>query len=709
MSIMDRLRMARRRGEKKATRYMQRKSRLFFGLFLCLCGALGFRIYYITKENGENYKKLVLSQRNYSSVSLPYRRGDIVDAKGIKLAVSDRVYNLIIDARALLYKEKYLEPTLAALESCFELDMEALRSHLAANPESVWYVAAKRLSYEQIAPFLELEGQENSDIKGVWFQDEYKRSYPHGSLACDVIGFTVPDNIGSFGLEEYYNEELNGTDGRRYGYLNDDANLEVNLKPPTNGHTLHSTLDINIQAIVEKHLDAFELAHRNEAREGLGANQLACIIMDVNNGGILAMASNPVFDLNNPRDLSLYYTPEQIQSWELDGTRMDRLNQIWRNYCISDTYEPGSTIKPFTVASALDCGAITGGEVYQCNGSLTVDDRVIRCHTRFGDGAVTVQDSIAWSCNVALMEIAQAMGQSSFAKYQKDFGFGLKTNVDLAGEARTQGLVYTADRMRAVDLATNSFGQSFNVSMIQMISGFASLINGGYYYQPRLVDKITNDSGATVEEIEPRVLKQVISEAVSAKIRQYCRATVMEEGGERRTGRTARPAGYAIGGKTGTAQTLPRGNGEYIVSFMGFAPADQPQIAIYMVVDRPNVAKQDDAKMATTLVREILTEVLPYMGIYMTEPLSEEESAELEAKKVAVLQQYAVSGGDAQPASEESAEASSAGGSGAAASEAAPSEGQPEASVQSEEIEDYAALPAGANDMPISQGGEDPR
>jgi stage V sporulation protein D (sporulation-specific penicillin-binding protein) len=253
---------------------------------------------------------------------------------------------------------------------------------------------------------------------------------------------------------------------------------------------------------------------------------------------------------------------------------------------------------------------------------------------------VNLQDSIAWSCNVALMKIAQSLGREAFGEFQKEFNFGLKTNVDLAGEVRTDTLLFRPEEMGAADLATNSFGQNFNATMIQMITGFCSLVNGGYYYEPHLVNRITNAGGATVENIEPRVLKQTISESTSKLIRQYCRAVVMEEGGDSRTGKTARPAGYAIGGKTGTAETLPRDNGEYVVSFIGYAPADDPQIAIYVVVDRPNAKSQDDAKFATGIVRNILTEVLPYLNIYMTEDLSEKEIAELNALQLEITSQY---------------------------------------------------------------------
>ena len=303
-------------------------------------------------------------------------------------------------------------------------------------------------------------------------------------------------------------------------------------------------------------------------------------------------------------------------------------NALWRNFCISDTYEPGSVAKPFTVATGLETGSITGNEVYNCKGSLEVGGWPIKCHNVYGDGSVSVERSIEISCNVALMYIGQAIGVNKFTKFQKDFGFGLKTNIDLAGEARTEGLTYSASNMGPTDLAVNTFGQGFNVDMIEMITGYCSLINGGYYYEPHVVKKIVSSSGATIKNIEPRVLRQTVSPSTSEKIIQYCEAVVM---GDEGTGKTARPAGYRIIGKTGTAQTLPRGNRQYVVSFMGAAPANDPQIAIYVVVDRPNVAEQSTStRLATTLVRNILTEALPYLNYPMTEELSEKEQEELE-------------------------------------------------------------------------------
>ncbi|MFR0801601.1 MAG: peptidoglycan D,D-transpeptidase FtsI family protein [Suilimivivens sp.] len=372
------------------------------------------------------------------------------------------------------------------------------------------------------------------------------------------------------------------------------------------------------------------------------------------------MANYPNFDLNDTRNTDTlmgmplldekgnktgeYLTEENMEVLDDEEMLYQHLDALWKNYCISSTYEPGSVAKPFTVAAGVESGKITGTETYNCEGSLEIGGWPIRCHNRYGDGLLTVQEGIERSCNVVMMKIGQAMGTDTFVKFQHIFNFGLKTNIDLQGEARTASLIYTKDTMGSTEMATNTFGQSFNVTMIQMITGFCSLINGGYYYEPHMVSKIVSPSGATVQNIEPRVLKQTISEDTSDMIREYCNTVVT---GEHGTGKTARPAGYMIGGKTGTAETLPRKNGQYVVSFMGYAPADDPQIAIYVVVDRPNVQYQDDAKFATRIVRGILTEVLPYMGIFMTEELSDSEREELEALQIEIR---------TAPAAEEEAE-----------------------------------------------------
>lgn len=695
---------------RKFTSKMRSKLLVFFSIILVAFFALIVRLYVIARDNGEDYARQVLSQQEYDSVTIPYRRGDIYDKNGMILAASNKVYNVILDCSVLLDDESYLEPTLDALRTAFGTDTAAVRQYIIDNPSSKYKILEKRVEYEKVMKFDELKKDEEKGklIKGIWFEDEYVRTYPNGSLGCDIIGFTSNDNIGNFGLEQYYNSVLSGTNGREYGYLNEDSDLERTVIPATDGYSIYTTIDINIQNAVEKWLVDFNEQYKENAHTGNGAENTGCIIMEVDTGNILAMASYPVYDLNDPRNLDnlrggrqvdekgnkttgkpieitsnrsviadendtdeetdeegetseeaeegteevkpepsgepllmtepLYITDESI-SMMSDDVLYQNYNSLWKNFCINTTYEPGSVAKPFTVAAALDSGSITGNESYNCEGKLEVGGWPIKCHNTYGDGYLSVAQCVERSCNVGLMHIAFATGKDTFLKYQHAFGFGLKTNIDLAGESRTASLVYDSSTMGLTELATNSFGQGFNVTMIQMITGFCSLINGGNFYEPHMVSKVVSIDGSTIENIEPRVLRQTISRSTSEKIIEYCNLVVTGEYG---TGKTARPAGYMIGGKTGTAETLPRGNGQYVVSFMGYAPADDPQIAIYVVVDRPNVpiGGQDDAKYATRIVRNILTEVLPYMHIYMTEELSDKEKAELEEKNLADTRFY---------------------------------------------------------------------
>ncbi len=646
--------MSSRRRERdfgnRFTVKMQKKLVVLFLMVLLVFAGLSAQLYLITRDNGEEYKQKVLSQQRYDSTTIPFKRGNIEDSNGTILAVSNKVYNVILDTKILMKKEENLEPTLEALRKCFGIDTAVVRQYIAEHPNSSYYVMAKRMEYEKMSAFQEMtkDPETGASLRGVWFEDEYRREYPNGSLASDVVGFTTNDNVGTYGLEEFYNDELCGINGREYGYLNEDSNLERTTIPARDGNNLHLAIDSNIQSIVEKYLKVYNEEFKDNFRPGNGAENVGCIIMEVNTGRIIAMADYPGFNLNDPRNTANLIgmpvvdndgvrTGESVTQEILDGlddaAMYQQLNALWKNFCISYTYEPGSVSKPFTVAAALEDGAIKGTESYNCQGFLHVGDYNISCHQTFGDGTLTVQQGIERSCNVVLMNVAFKLGKDRFVDYQRLFGMGLKTNVDLAGEARTARMVFTKDNIGPTDLATNSFGQSFNATMIQMITGFCSLINGGYYYEPHIVDKITTADGATIENIEPRVLKRTISQATSDKVREYCNTVVS---GEKGTGKTARPAGYMIGGKTGTAETLPRGNDEYVVSFMGYAPVDDPQIAIYVVVDRPNIHYQDNARQATGIVRNVLTEVLPYLNIYMTEELSDKEREELEALQIQI-------------------------------------------------------------------------
>lgn len=545
------------------------------------------------------------------------------------------MYNVILDCKVMLDKKENEEPTLKALSECFGLDQSELRKFVKENPGSQYRVLKKRITYDEMSPFLDRKNEHNKTagkkgnekmgkIDGVWFEEEYIRRYPNNTLACDVIGFTGTDNNGTYGLEEYYNDILNGTNGRDYGYLNDDVALERAIVPAVDGYSLVSTIDANMQAICEKYIKQFNDEHANEAREGLGAYNIGVIIQDCNNGEIKSMATYPDFDLNNPKDLTAYYTAEEIEQMD-EEAYYDALDALWKNFCISDTYEPGSTAKAITLATGLETGRIQGNESYDCGGMLQVADHKIKCNVTSGHGTLDVSGSLEQSCNVAFMKMGEAIGVKNMIQFEQIFNLGLKTNIDLAGETRTDAVVYNESTMNASELATSSFGQGYNLTMIQMITAFSSIINGGYYYEPHVVSKITNSNGDTVKNIEPRVLKQTISATTSEQMRQYLHNAVALG-----TGKSARPAGYAIGGKTGTAEMVPRDHTNYVVSFIGFAPADDPQIAIYCVVDRPNVAKQAHATYATGIVKNILTEVLPYLHIAKTEEMTIAEQEEVD-------------------------------------------------------------------------------
>lgn len=614
----------RRKPLLKFPKRMQKKLIVMFGLIaLMLIGLVG-RLMYIEHTSGKKYEKIVLSQQKYDSQIIPYQRGDIVDAKGTIMATSIAVYNIILDCSVMTSEEEYISPTIEALVSCFpDLNSEELYGYARDKADSRYIVLKKKASYEEIQPFVEMqeavdekERKVNPNIKGVWFEKEYQREYPYGSLASAVIGFTTSGNLGINGLEQYYNDTLNGINGREYGYLNTDNNFEKTIKQATNGNNIVSTLDANIQSVVENKITEFNEAYTNSYREGdAGATHIGVLIMDPNNGDVLAMANYPNFDLNNPRDLSAYYTEEELSVLD-DDAKLDLLNKLWQNFCLTYTYEPGSTAKPFTVSAGLETGTLLGNETYICDGNeqIYANMKPINCVNRNGHGVETIEKALMDSCNDALMQMSYSIGSENFTKYQQIFGFGQKTNIDLPGESRTDTLIYTLDNMSKLDLATNAFGQNFNTTMIQLAAAYCSVVNGGYLYQPRVVKKITDENSNTIRDISPTLLRQTISKTTSEALKGYMYSTVTSG-----TAATAKVDGYSMGGKTGTAQKRGRDGVNYLVSFIGFAPVEDPQLVIYCVVDEPNAEEQYHSTFAQNIVREILEEVLPYMNIYRDE------------------------------------------------------------------------------------------
>lgn len=615
--------------ERKLNGMMRKKLVWSFGVVILALVGLAIRITYINATSGEKYRRQVLtqSQQQYESRIIPFKRGDILDTNGTILATSEKVYNVILDCRVVNSDPDYVEPTVEAMVSILGLDEDTIREKLTSEEtkSSQYQIVQRELSItdkQEFEDYCDTEGKQLSDaekakrqnIKGVWFEENYLRTYPLNSLACDVIGFTYSGDAADWGIEGYYSDTLNGTNGRQYGYYNSDADVEQTIIEAQDGNSVVSTLDVNIQEIVEKYV--------NELLEGLsggpdgerGAANVGVVVMDPDTGEVLSMASNNSYDLNNPRDLTPFYSQKEINAMS-EEEMLENLNSIWKNYCISDAFEPGSTVKPMTVAAGLETGAISYNDTFYCGGYEVVADRTIKCSVYpSGHETQELSETMKNSCNCAMMQIAESMGIEEFVDYQLDvFNFGSKTGIDLPGEAA--GITYNDSSMGQAELATCSFGQGFTCTMIQEAAAVSACINGGYYYQPHIVKQVINSEGSVVKNIEPELLKQTVSEEVSSHIREYM-GTVVESGG---TGQYAKVEGYSMGGKTGTAQKLPRGNGKYLISFIGFAPLDDPEVVVYAVVDEPNVRNQSTSVYAQYLVNQIMREILPYMNIFQDE------------------------------------------------------------------------------------------
>ena len=346
-------------------------------------------------------------------------------------------------------------------------------------------------------------------------------------------------------------------------------------------------------------------------------------MMDPKSGEILAMDTSTRYDLNNPYDLSAYYSQEEIDAMD-EKAKSDAWYKLWRNFCVNDTYEPGSPQKAFTVAGALEENIINGNESFDCGGFLSIGGHDIHCVSRFGHGPTTVVQGLMKSCNVVMMNISRMEGTDIFAKYQSIFGFGQKTGIDLPGEADAATLIYTAENMGPADLATNSFGQNYNCTMIQMAAAYASLINGGSYYEPHVMKQILNEQGSVVEKKEPVLVRETVSQSTSDFLKEAMFQTV-----ETGTGKAAQVIGYDVGGKTGTAEKQPRSAKNYLVSFAGFAPIEDPQVFVYVVIDTPNYPpgeQQAHSSYASAVFSKIMTEILPYLNIFPTKDLPENEA-----------------------------------------------------------------------------------
>ena len=642
---------------KNFLRRMKQRLVIIFGIALLFFVVLIGRVIYISLAKGQEYQEEVLDQKTYDSLDIPFERGDIVDRNGNILATSEKVYNLILEPKNILRTDKGKEATKAALIKYFGME-DAKFDECMQNTDSFYKVAMKGLEYADVKAFQEYcDTRDGADVVGVRFEEEYKRKYPNGSLACHLLGYTVSGNVGQGGIEGYYNSYLNGVNGKTYGYLTNDNTVESVTVPAQNGYTVVSTIDLNIQKIIEDNI--------KEYMQTTGAKKIGVIAMDPDTAEILGMSTSYGYDPNEPmntdalRNMEVTVTesteepsteedsseegssedtieatteeqkdPEKIKydfssmtddefQKAIDGLTSDQtyeaLDAVWRNYCISDILEPGSTFKPFTIAGALEDGVVKDGDTFFCKGYEIVAEGTspIYCHNRSGDGTLTLKQALEQSCNVALMQIAKSEGRETFSKYQDIFNFGNQTGIDLSGEG--SGLVYDEEGLNPVELATSSFGQGIIVTMIQMAAAFCSLINGGNYYTPHTVRQILDENGSIIENNEPELVRKTISKTTSDLMKQYM-AGVVTEG----TGSRAAVDGYTIGGKTGTAEKIPRNQGNYVLSFIGFSPVENPQIMLYVAVDEPNVESQSTSGAGALLFHAIMEDLLPYMNVYQS-------------------------------------------------------------------------------------------
>lgn len=676
---------------------------LFILLVICFIVII-FRLSYIVSFKGEEYKRMVYSQRQASDIVIPCERGSIYDAKGTVLASNVKKYIIILDSKQVMdYSKqmgnsKYIEATADALNKYLGFDKQEIIDFINNNPKDAYERISKdengkvySLDMEEVKPLMEAitaskaKGSKETPIYGIQFEDSYSRIYPNGTLACDLIGYVNDGDEGMYGLEQYYETDLKGIDGRSFGYINDYTNLEKEIVSAKNGNSLILNVDASIQRIVERKI--IEINETMDTEDRAGSYNTGVIIMECDTGNVLAMAGYPFYDLNDPRSVTIdkYYSEKQIKELmskfaikeeyingissniffeegkdpylkvlneetgkdEIVMLTQEQLNKldddlsgyvrdgVWKNFCISDTYEPGSVAKTITTAIGLDSGKLVPSDSFACSGVIQILDRSIHCSHKWGCGGGDLRMCLVKSCNPAYTQFGKKIGKDTFLEYTKDF-YGIKTGIDLTGEVSAEGLVFNDKTLNTTELATASFGQGFNATMIQMICGFSSLINGGKYYEPHVVNRIVDENGCVIKNIEPKLLKQTVSETTSDKLKDYCIGVVEESEG---TGKKARPAGYRIGGKTGTAQISGVGGyqaGQYVVSFMSFAPADDPQIVMYVVIDRPNIPDQSAGAVnqACMLTREIYTEVLPYLNIPMTEPITEAELEELNEKGI---------------------------------------------------------------------------
>lgn len=583
-------------------------------LMVFLGGAvLGFciifsRIVYIEFIHGAEWQEMAYEQQTRDRLISP-NRGSILDRNGEGIALTETVNAVSV----IPVQVTDIEGTASYLATILDLDVDWVRDKIQ---EKVALVRIATKVDSEIAATIR-----SAEIGGVMIDEDIKRIYPYSNMASQVIGFVGSDNQGILGLEAKYDEILEGEQGKILT-LTDAHGNEVDSEQqriaPIDGGNLVTTLDVVIQQYAEQAIA--------KVVETKGATKGLIVVMNPQNGEVYAMANYPNFDLNEPFTIN---DEDLAAIWDTfsETEKSDALNNMWRNFAINDTYEPGSTFKVFTSAAGLEAGVITPESTFYCSGYHIAGDRRIKCwRYPLTHGAQTFVEGVQNSCNPVFMEVGERLGAESFLEYMGQFGLLEKTGIDLAGEASS--IVHELENIGPVELATMTFGQSFQITPMQLLAGASALVNGGYAITPHFAKEVVDAEGNVLETFAYDKGEQIISTETSEQMKTILESVVSEG-----TGSKAYLSGYRLGGKTATSEKLPRGNGKYIASFMAFAPAEDPEVIALVLIDEPQGVYYGGT-VAGPVMQEIMSNILPYIGV---EPVyTEEELAEVEKQKAVV-------------------------------------------------------------------------
>ena len=599
----------------------------FFAAFALMFG----RVLYMKVVHGAEYEAAAKNQQiNRYDITIPPNRGSILDRNNQVLAISTTVYNVALDSLQLAevaqqYPEEQ-EKTLTTLCEYFpELDYNTLKQYVTVNPETGELYMNNHWKY--LVKGIERsvkEELEAMNLKGVYFEKSSKRSYPLNSSACHLVGFTRGD--AQWGLEGYYNSYMEGTPGRSFILYNGADSVVHQDYDAKDGDTIITTIDYNIQKIAEEVVA--------ETAAEWSAKNVAAMVMDPYTGEVYAMAESHSFDLNNPNEIPEWETDTKYtENWDQLSSeeQLNYLNTMWKNFCVSDTYEPGSIFKPMLVAAALEEGVITPNSTFQCNGYTDIGGYRIKCHLVSGHGNINVEQIMAQSCNMGVIQIANLLGADKFYEYQREFGFGDYTGIDLPGEAA--GQLHSKESIGPTELATMSFGQTFNCTSIQVIAAFSSLINGGNLVKPHVVSQIVDADGNVVLENDTEVVRRVISEKTSAYMRTALKATV-----ENGLAKKLQIDGYSIGCKTGTAEQGSRTNDDlWALSNMSYFPAENPKYIVFTVINQPS-DYVEGVQTPTPMTKKLIEGIIKYDNLEPTQPV--EDEANLSQNKTVTVADY---------------------------------------------------------------------